>query len=163
MTPAEASAILDREHVKFEAQYEPPPPPEGGAWTPLAIAMHRLNAWEAWAVKALEAVGEPIEAEPRPPKPKPDTSDWYARNIAATQRRIERNERAIARWESYPRADTSDARAAINAPLKQRQRGMAGEMKAWRDAEGARRDMAGARSRLAWLQERAARSGLTIL
>lgn len=156
MTPAEASAILDREHVKFEAQYAHPTPPEGGAWTPLAIAMHRLSAWEAWAVKALEAVGEPIEAEPRTPRPNPDTSDWYARNIAATQRRIERNERAIERWENYPRLDTSDARAAINAPLKQRQRGMAGEMKAWRGAEGARRDMSGARNRLAWLQERAA-------
>ena len=155
MTPAEASAILDREHVKFEAQYEPPPPPEGGAWTPLAIAMHRLGAWEAWAVKALGAVGEPIEAEPRPPKPKPDTSDWYARNIAATQRRIERNERAIARWENYPRPDTSDALAAVNLPLKQRQRGMAGEAKAWRAAEFATRDMRAARSRLAWLQENA--------
>ena len=154
MTPTEASAILDREHVKFEAQYEPPLPPEGGAWTPLAIAMHRLSAWEAWAVKALGAVGEPIEAEPRPPKPNPDTSDWYARNIAATQRRIERNERAIERWEDYPRPDTSDARAAINAPLKQRQRGMAGEMKAWRAAEFAARDMNGARSRLAWLQRK---------
>ena len=155
MTPAEASAILDREHVKFEAQYEPPPPPEGGAWTPLAIAMHRLNAWEAWAVKALEAVGEPIEAEPRPPKPKPDTSDWYARNIAATQRRIERNERAIARWENYPRPDTSDALASANLPLKQRQRGMAGEAKAWRAAEFAAGDMRAARIRLAWLQENA--------
>ena len=154
MTPAEASAILDREHVKFEAQYEPPSPPEGGAWTPLAIAMHRLGAWEAWAVKALGAVGEPIEAEPRPPKPKPDTSDWYARNIAATQRRIERNERAIARWENYPRPDTSDALAAINAPLKQRQRGMAGEMKAWRAYEHATRDLPAAQARLAWLQEK---------
>ena len=154
MTPAEASAILDREHAKFEAQYAPPPPPEGGTWTPLAIAMHRLNAWEAWAVAALEAVGEPIEEEPRPPKPKPDTSDWYARNIAATQRRIERNERAIARWESYPRADTSDARAAINAPLKQRQRGMAAEMKAWRAYEYATRDLPAARARLTWLHEK---------
>lgn len=155
MTPAEASAILDREHAKFEAQYAPPPPPEGGTWTPLAIAMHRLGAWEAWAVAALEAVGEPIAEEPRPPKPKPDTSDWYARNIAATQRRIERNERAIARWENYPRPDTSDALASVNLPLKQRQRGMAGEAKAWRAAEFAARDMRAARSRLAWLQESA--------
>ena len=154
MTPTEASAILDREHVKFEAQYHPPAPPEGVTWTPLAIAMFKMRAWENWAVAALEATGEPIEETPRPPKPEPDTSDWYVRNIAATQRRIERNERAIARWENYPRPDTSDALAAINAPLKQRQRGMAGELKAWRAYEYATRDLTAARARLAWLHER---------
>lgn len=79
---------------------------------------------------------------------------WYADQIDATERRIARNERAIERWENYPRPDTSDARAAINAPLKQRQRGMAGEYKAWRAYDAATSDLPMARARLAWLKER---------
>ena len=89
------------------------------------------------------------------PKPAPkDTSDWYAAQIAATEARIARRKAAIERWENRPRVDARDARAAINAPLKQRQRGMAGEMKAWRAYEYATSDLPAAQARLAWLHER---------
>lgn len=84
----------------------------------------------------------------------PDKSTWYAAQIAATHRRIARAEAAIQRWENYPRVDASDALAAINAPLRQRQRGMAGELKAWRAAQRAESDLVSARARLAWLEER---------
>ena len=95
-----------------------------------------------------------ITARPAPkPAPK-DTSDWYAAQITATEARIARREAAIERWENRPRVDARDARAAINAPLKQRQRGMAGEMKAWRAYEYATRDLPAARARLAWLHEK---------
>lgn len=79
---------------------------------------------------------------------------WYAAQIAGAERRIARAEAAIERWENYPRVDASDARAAINAPLKQRQRGMAGELKAYRAAQRAESDLVSARARLAWLEER---------
>lgn len=82
-------------------------------------------------------------------------ADWYADQIDATRERIARNERAIERFQNYPRPDTSDARAAINAPLRQRQRGMAGERKAWQAYDAATRDMPAARARLTWLTERA--------
>ncbi|UVY83819.1 hypothetical protein NLU66_16655 [Brachybacterium sp. NBEC-018] len=80
--------------------------------------------------------------------------DWYADQIAATRDRIARDEAAIGRFDSMPRPDTSDALAAINAPLKQRQRGMAGELKAYRAYEAAMSDLPAARARLAWLTER---------
>lgn len=95
-----------------------------------------------------------VTRPPRPVQTPRDKSAWYAAQIAATHRRIARAEAAIERWENYPRADASDARAAINAPLKQRQRGMAGELKAWRAYEHATRDLPAARTRLAWLEER---------
>lgn len=95
-----------------------------------------------------------ITARPAPePAPK-DTSGWYAAQIAGAERRIARAEAAIERWENYPRVDASDARAAINAPLRQRQRGMAGELKAYRAAQRAESDLVSARARLAWLEER---------
>ena len=84
-----------------------------------------------------------------------DKADWYAEQIAATKERIARDEAAIRRFEQMPRPDSSDALAAINAPLKQRQRGMTGEMKAWRASEAARKDLPAARARLTWLTERA--------
>ena len=88
------------------------------------------------------------------PKPARDTSDWYAAQIAGAKRRIARAEAAIQRWDNYPRPDASDARAAINAPLRQRQRGMAGEVKAYRAAQRAESGLVSARARLAWLEER---------
>lgn len=90
----------------------------------------------------------------RSPTPARDTSAWYAAQIAGARRRIARAEAAIQRWENYPRPDASDARAAINAPLRQRQRGMTGELKAYRAAQRAESGLISARARLAWLEER---------
>lgn len=153
MTPAEASAILDREHEAFLATYQDPPPPaDGGTWTPFALAVAKHAAWEQRAVAVLTATGEDIDDTPGTPEEPRDTSAWYDRNIAATQRRIARNERRIAAWENRPTPDRHDP-AEINLPLKVRQRGMATEVRAWKAYDAAVRDLPAARARLARLQD----------
>lgn len=105
----------------------------------------RRDRARAWRDITRQSVPKPVSE---------DKSDWYAAQIAGARKRIARAEAAIERWENYPRVDASDARAAINAPLKQRQRGMAGEAKAYRAAQRAESDLVSARARLAWLTER---------
>ena len=126
------------------------------AWMDSADRACEKPAAVPWLCSRHQKVAEKRRDKASAPTVRADQSkvDWYADQIAATEDRIARREAAIERFENMPRADTSDARAAINAPLKQRQRGMAGEMKAWRAYEYATRDLPAARARLAWLHEK---------
>lgn len=126
------------------------------AWMESAERVCGRDADAPWLCSRHRKVAEKRAGKEAAPVARADASKaaWYADQIAATEERIRRREAAIERFENYPRPDTSDALAAINAPLKQRQRGMAGEMKAWRAYEGATRDLPAARARLAWLHEK---------
>lgn len=126
------------------------------AWMESAERLCDNPAAVPWLCPRHQKVAEKRAGKAAEPVARADDSkaEWYADQIAATERRIERRQRAVERWENYPRTDTSDALAAINAPLKQRQRGMAGELKAYRAYEYAMSDLPGARARLAWLHEK---------
>ena len=126
------------------------------AWMDSADRVCEKPATVPWLCPRHQKTAEKRAGKANDPIMRADESkaDWYADQIAATEARIARREAAIERWENRPRVDARDARAAINAPLKQRQRGMAGEMKAWRAYEYATRDLPAARARLAWLHER---------
>lgn len=126
------------------------------AWMDSADRVCEKPATVPWLCPRHQKTAEKRRGKASAPTVRADESkaDWYAAQIAATEARIARREAAIERWENRPRIDARDARAAINAPLKQRQRGMAGEMKAWRAYEYATRDLPAARARLAWLHEK---------
>ena len=126
------------------------------AWMDAADRVCEKPAAVPWLCSRHQKVAEKRAGKANAPTVRADESkaDWYADQIAATEARIARRKAAIERWENRPRVDARDARAAINAPLKQRQRGMAGEMKAWRAYEYATRDLPAARARLAWLHEK---------
>lgn len=126
------------------------------AWMDSADRVCEKPANVPWLCPRHQKTAEKRRGKASAPAARADESkaDWYADQIAATEARIARREAAIERWENYPRPDASDALAAINAPLKQRQRGMAGEMKAWRAYEHATRDLPAARARLTWLHEK---------
>ena len=126
------------------------------AWMDSADRVCEKPATVPWLCPRHQKTAEKRRGKASAPTVRADESkaDWYADQIAATEARIARREAAIERWENRPRVDASDALAAINAPLKQRQRGMAGELKAWRAYEHATRDLTAARARLAWLHEK---------
>ena len=126
------------------------------AWMDSADRVCERPATVPWLCPRHQKTAEKRRGKASAPTVRADESkaDWYADQIAATEARIARREAAIERWENRPRVDARDARAAINAPLKQRQRGMAGELKAWRAYEYATRDLPAARARLAWLHEK---------
>ena len=126
------------------------------AWMDSADRVCEKPATVPWLCPRHQKTAEKRQGKASAPTVRADESkaDWYADQIAATEARIARRKAAIERWENRPRVDARDARAAINAPLKQRQRGMAGEMKAWRAYEYATRDLPAARARLAWLHEK---------
>ena len=127
-----------------------------GAWMDSADRVCDKPAATPWLCGRHQKIAEKRAGKAAEPVARAEASkaDWYADQIAATEARIARREAAIERFEIMPRPDTSDARAAINAPLKQRQRGMAGELKLWRAYEYATRDLPAARARLAWLHEK---------
>lgn len=128
------------------------------AWMDAADRICGKAAVAPWLCKRHKAVAEKRAAKQAGhtvQRADADKADWYAEQIAATKERIARDEAAIRRFEQMPRPDSSDALAAINAPLKQRQRGMSGEMKVWRAAREAESDLPAARARLNWLIERA--------
>lgn len=126
------------------------------AWMDAADRVCEKPATVPWLCPRHQKTAEKRAGKAAAPTVRADKSkaDWYADQIAATEARIARREAAIKRWEARPRADASDALAAINAPLKQRQRGMAGELKAWRAYDYATRDLPAAQARLAWLHEK---------
>ena len=126
------------------------------AWMDSADRVCEKPATVPWLCPRHQKTAEKRRGKASAPTVRADESkaDWYAAQIAATEARIARRQAAIERFENMPRVDARDARAAINAPLKQRQRGMAGEMKAWRAYECATRDLPAAHARLAWLHER---------
>ena len=126
------------------------------AWMDSADRVCEKPATAPWLCPRHQKVAEKRAGKASTPTVRADESkaDWYADQIAAAEARIARREAAIQRWENRPSVDARDARAAINAPLKQRQRGMAGEMKAWRAYEYATRDLPAAQARLAWLHEK---------
>ena len=126
------------------------------AWMDSADRVCEKPSTVPWLCPRHQKTAEKRAGKANAPTVRADESKagWYADQIAATEARIARRKAAIERWENRPRIDARDARAAINAPLKQRQRGMAGEMKAWRAYEYATRDLPAARARLAWLHER---------
>ena len=126
------------------------------AWMDSADRVCEKPATVPWLCPRHQKTAEKRQGKASAPTVRADESkaDWYADQIAATEARIARRKAAIERWENRPRVDARDARAAINAPLKQRQRGMAGEMKAWRAYEYATRDLPAAQARLAWLHEK---------
>ena len=126
------------------------------AWMDSADRVCGKPAAVPWLCPRHQKVAEKRAGKAAAPAVRADESkaDWYADQIAATEARIARREATIKRWEARPRVDASDALAAINAPLKQRQRGLAGELKAWRAYEYAISDLPAARARLAWLHEK---------
>ena len=126
------------------------------AWMDSADRVCEKPATVPWLCPRHQKTAEKRRSSTSAPTVRADESkaDWYADQIAATEARIARRKAAIERWENRPRIDARDARAAINAPLKQRQRGMVGEMKAWRAYDYATRDLPAAHARLAWLHER---------
>ena len=126
------------------------------AWMDSADRVCEKPATVPWLCPRHQKTAEKRRGKASAPTVRADESkaDWYAAQIAATEDRIARRKAAIERWENRPRVVARDARAAINAPLKQRQRGMAGEMKAWRAYDYATRDLPAARARLAWLHEK---------
>lgn len=154
MTPDQANQIIETEQPRFEASYVEPPDPDSGPLQDWVRGMLRVRAWETHMIDALLAADpNGIDERPTPKAQTRDKRPWYDRQIAATERRIERNQKAIDRWASRPVVDTSDARAMVNAPLRQRQKGMKGEMAQYRAYRNATADLPIARSRLAWLHD----------
>ena len=150
--PTKSEAAL-ASHVALRLDREPD---RCAAWMDSADRVCEKPATVPWLCPRHQKIAEKRAGKANAPTVRADESkaDWYADQIAATEARIARREAAIARFENMPRVDARDARAAINAPLKQRQRGMAGELKAYRAYEHATRDLPAARARLAWLHEK---------
>ena len=151
MPTANDAALASRVALRLDSD-----PDLCAAWMDSADRVCEKPAAMPWLCPRHQKVAEKRAGKANAPTARADESkaDWYADQIAATEARIARREAAIERWENRPRVDARDARAAINAPLKQRQRGMAGEMKAWRAYEYATRDLPAAQARLAWLHEK---------